>query len=256
MRQSRGRMINVDISDSHGFASLKPEAAVLFCMLIPHFNAHGKMSAGTGTIKETVCPRVSYLTTKNIPTLLAEISSKTSVKYFEYDGRCYLHSLKFLNEHQTLRTDRLGPDLLPDYSGTNPGILQSTPTEVKGKKKIKEGEDKGEIQYQEVVDYLNLKAGTNYRANSADTREHIAARWKEGANLSDFKMAIDNMTAKWLNDPKMCQYLRPATLFARGKFEGYVNQIITKNEREAGLPLDRGMLSELDEFDRKARSVK
>jgi len=89
-----------------------------------------------------------------------------------------------------------------------------------------------EIPYQEIIEYLNTKTGKSYRATSADTREHIAARWKEGATLAEFKKAIDNMTAKWMKDPEMCQYLRPATLFARGKFDGYVNQVLSKKVSE------------------------
>ena len=88
-----------------------------------------------------------------------------------------------------------------------------------------------EIPYKEIIDHLNGALKTHYRSTSASTREHIAARWKEGATLAEFKRAIDNMALKWGKDPKMCSYLRPDTLFAKGKFDGYVNQIITEKEK-------------------------
>lgn len=126
-----GRMLRRDIANSSGFASLSPMAAVLFCMLIPHFNAHGKLNGGAGFIKDEVCPKVPYLTYENIPGLLQEISGKTSVKYFEHDGRRWLHSLNFLTHHQKLRPEKLGEDKLPSWSkellensGTTPGVVQ------------------------------------------------------------------------------------------------------------------------------------
>ncbi|MBZ0158436.1 MAG: hypothetical protein K8I29_19735 [Alphaproteobacteria bacterium] len=121
---TKGRMINKDISDSKNFAQLSPEAAVLFCMLIPHYDSHGKMIGDPGYIKAVVCPRIPYLTYNNIGDLLQEISEKTNVKWFEHDGRHWVHSVKFLKEHQKLPPDKLGEDSLPDYPGLTPDLLQ------------------------------------------------------------------------------------------------------------------------------------
>ena len=120
---AKGRMLNKEISDSKKFASLSPEAAVLFCMLVPHFNSHGKMNGNPGVIKGEICPRIPYLTVKNIPKLLEEISESTNVKWFRHDGRYWVHSVNFLSDHQRLRREKLGPDKLPDYSGTSPVLL-------------------------------------------------------------------------------------------------------------------------------------
>jgi hypothetical protein len=35
---------------------------------------------------------------------------------------------------------------------------------------------------------------------------------------------IDNQVSAWKDDAKMNEYLRPATLFAASKFEGYLNR--------------------------------
>ena len=76
--------------------------------------------------------------------------------------------------------------------------------------------------YVEIVDYLNAKAGTRYKASTASTRKHIKARLDEGFTIDDFKMVIDKKCSEWLSDSKMEQYLRPETLFGT-KFEGYLN---------------------------------
>ena len=131
---SDGRMIRKDISDSDGFNALSDRAAVLFCMMIPHFNPFGKMPGGPGYIKEIICPKRPGMAYENIPEILAEISGKTNVKWFQHDGRWWLHSLHFLSEHQKLPVKRLGQDLLPDYPGasglvrdksrTSPGVVR------------------------------------------------------------------------------------------------------------------------------------
>lgn len=79
------------------------------------------------------------------------------------------------------------------------------------------------IPYYRVIKYLNAKAGTNYRATNKATQRLIKARFNEGMTTKDFKKVIDNKCNDWLKDPKMCEYLRPATLFG-SKFESYLNQ--------------------------------
>ncbi|WP_270607740.1 phage replisome organizer N-terminal domain-containing protein [Bacillus mobilis] len=80
-----------------------------------------------------------------------------------------------------------------------------------------------QIPYQEIVKYLNDKAEAQYKHTSKKTRELINARWKDGFTLDDFKKVIDTKVNQWINDPNMCGYLRPITLFGT-KFESYLNE--------------------------------
>lgn len=91
----------------------------------------------------------------------------------------------------------------------------------------KENKDK-EIEniYTPVVEYLNQKAGTAYRATGKKTQQLIRARQNEGFELEDFKRVIDNKCAEW-RDTEFEQYLRPETLFGT-KFESYLNTKATK----------------------------
>lgn len=81
------------------------------------------------------------------------------------------------------------------------------------------------IPYKEIVDYLNLKAGTNYRSTGKKTQSLIKARWNEKFTLDDFKTVIDKKVADANNPNNLFneQYLRPETLFG-SKFESYLNQ--------------------------------
>ena len=97
-------------------------------------------------------------------------------------------------------------------------------------KKEKEKEkEKIYIPYQEIIEHLNLKAGTGYRHNSKTTRKHIHARWEDGFVLDDFKAVIDNKVVDWLEDSKYGKYLRPETLFGT-KFESYLNKPAVNND--------------------------
>ena len=79
------------------------------------------------------------------------------------------------------------------------------------------------IPYQDIVEYLNLKANTKFRFTSEKTRKLIKARINENFTVEDFKTVIDNKCDEWLNDDEMKIYLRPETLFG-SKFESYLNQ--------------------------------
>ena len=76
--------------------------------------------------------------------------------------------------------------------------------------------------FKEVISYLNLKTGSNYRYNTNSTTTRIKARLNEGFKLDDFIDVIDKKCADWLNTD-MEKYLRPETLFGT-KFESYLNQ--------------------------------
>ena len=77
--------------------------------------------------------------------------------------------------------------------------------------------------YDEVVDYLNKVLGTNYKAATKVTKKLIKARHEEGFKFDDFKCVIDNQHKLWINNSKMCEFLRPTTLFSNN-FESYLNK--------------------------------
>jgi len=79
--------------------------------------------------------------------------------------------------------------------------------------------------YSPVINFLNEQTGSKFRASSKKTQSLINARTREGATIEDFQKVITHMAAKWRNDAKMAQYLRPETLFGT-KFEGYLNDAI------------------------------
>ena len=85
------------------------------------------------------------------------------------------------------------------------------------------------LEIKEIIDYLNLKAGTRYTYENKSFNKYITARLKENWKVEDFKTVIDKKTDEWINTP-MEQYLKPTTLFAPSHFEEYLNQNIVKDK--------------------------
>lgn len=114
---------------------------------------------------------------------------------------------------------------------------EAKPTKEKEEEKDKDKEKENNIPpnpqggdcipYAEIIDFLNEKAGTSYRASGEKTKSCIRARWNDGFRLDDFKAVIAGKSGQW-KGTDMAKYLRPETLFGT-KFEGYLNEGGTSN---------------------------
>ena len=120
-------------------------------------------------------------------------------------------------------TNALSLNSLNTLSQKQRNALSGNPTPSVDDPVNKSKKKKDNIPYEEIIDYLNEKVGTQYRYQTEITRKLIRARWKEGFRLEDFKKVIDNKCRDWLNDSEMEKYLRPQTLF-NNKFESYLNE--------------------------------
>ena len=96
------------------------------------------------------------------------------------------------------------------------------PEQAKKPKKAKE--TKADKEATEVIEYLNIKTASSYRATTEANIKPIRARLNDGFSVEDCKKVIDTKSGQWLNNPDMVRYLRPATLFSPSKFEGYLNE--------------------------------
>lgn len=80
---------------------------------------------------------------------------------------------------------------------------------------------------EDVLDYLNKVAGTNYQPVKANI-DLIAGRMKEGATVEIMKAVIDSKFSEWSGDRKYAKYIRPATLFNATKFAQYSGECSPK----------------------------
>lgn len=110
--------------------------------------------------------------------------------------------------------------------------IDNTNTNILSFEKPENAKNEQEIEkIKEIVEYLNLAIGKNYRATTPKTQTLIRSRLKEHFTVEDFKTVIDKKSKEWLKT-EMEIYLRPETLFGT-KFEGYLNQITSTAQKQA-----------------------
>ena len=73
-----------------------------------------------------------------------------------------------------------------------------------------EERDKKIDLYNNIIDHLNQKAGTNYKASTKKTKTCIHARFEEGFTEDDFITVIDKKSNEWLGT-EWEKFLRPET---------------------------------------------
>lgn len=127
----------------------------------------------------------------------------------------YINGVKFCEYHAT--------KLYGVYNKVVQGMQQSCIGGIQQSCTNKKDTDKesNTLIYKTIIDYLNEKAGKDFKFKSKDSQKHINARLSEGFTVEDFKTVIDKKCADWLGT-EWEQYLRPATLFGT-KFESYLN---------------------------------
>lgn len=92
---------------------------------------------------------------------------------------------------------------------------------------------------QQVIDYLNDRAGTKFQAItnsgslSSGSKDILARKKEHDATLQDFYHVIDKKTKQWIGTSQE-QYLRPITLFSKTKFENYLGELDGKKSSQQG----------------------
>ena len=76
----------------------------------------------------------------------------------------------------------------------------------------------------QLLAFLNEKTGRNYHPVPANV-DMIVARLRDGAKVEDLRAVVAKKCREWRSDPKMNEYLRPATLFNRLKFAQYQGEL-------------------------------
>ena len=161
--------------------------------------------------------KVLGLTTQKVRTILKNREKKGYIEFLTSGSKGKESTLKITIKQQLFNNNVTNKsEQLQQVEG---GKQQQSNNNVTTLSKKKE---KDNNIYSLVIDYLNKKANTNYRASTKNTQSFINARVKEGYTVEDFKKVIDSKSKEWLNTD-FEKYLRPATLFGT-KFENYLNE--------------------------------
>ena len=171
------------------------------------------------------------LTTQKVRTILKKFEKQGYIEFLSSGSKGKESTLKLtvkqqlFNNNATNKTEQLQQVEVLGNNNLTTNQQQSNNTTKKKEK------DNNNI-YSLVIDYLNRKASTNYRASTKNTQSFINARLKEGYTVEDFKKVVDSKSKEWLNTD-FEKYLRPATLFGT-KFENYLNEANKKEPTAIG----------------------
>ena len=171
--------------------------------------------------------KVLGLTTQKVRTILKNLEKKGYIEFLTSGSKGKESTLKITIKQQLFNNNVTNKsEQLQQVEG---GKQQQSNNNVTTLSKKKE---KDNNIYSLVIDYLNKKANTNYRASTKNTQSFINARVSEGYTVEDFKKVIDSKSKEWLNTD-FEKYLRPATLFGT-KFENYLNEANKKTPIAVG----------------------
>ena len=101
-----------------------------------------------------------------------------------------------------------------------------------------------------VFTEMNKEWGTDYKPKTEASRGFIRGRLSDGHSFEEIVMVIKTLSKQWGNDIHMQKYLRPVTVFAPSKFEGYLNQAMRLKSNEDN------MIYVVDSFGNKRRITK
>ena len=191
--------------------------------LLCKYSNYGTNVAGY-TIKQIVdsCDNRLNLTTQKVRTILKKFEKEGYIQFLTSGSKGKESTLKLtlkdmlFSQQQSNNNVTNKSEELQGFEDSNQQQSNNNVTTLQRKK------EKNNNIYISVIDYLNIKANTNYRASTKNTQSYINARVKEGFIIEDFKKVIDSKSKEWLNTD-FEKYLRPATLFGT-KFESYLNE--------------------------------
>ena len=162
------------------------------------------------------------LTTQKVRTILKKFEKNGYIEFLSSGSKGKESTLKIIlkdklfNQQQCNNYSTNKSEELQHFEGNEQQQSNNNLTTLSKKK------EKNNNIYTLVIDYLNIKANTNYRVNTKNTQNLINARLREGYTVEDFKIVIDVKVKSWLGT-EWEKYLRPQTLFG-SKFENYLNE--------------------------------
>lgn len=227
--------LNIPASVAHDARFKSDKSILLYGEIYSMINVTGTFFMSTNKIAERLrCSRTTVINCIHELKELGYIDTKmVKGKHGETKGR------------QISLTQGVQRTVLPPYSSLDEGGTAHL-TQIEHINRTTNRTDKyiGQVEpdhhleaRQQVIDYLNEKLGSSYRANASKNKRLIDARLNEGYSIDDFKKVIDCKYTDWHDDQKMSKYLRPETLFGT-KFEGYLNEkqsaslLLTNEERD------------------------
>lgn len=128
------------------------------------------------------------------------------------------HDLEDLNnmtkEYESKKKD-FPPPIIPPPNNKEEGVSDDCPAKRQAKAQSFHPDTLA------VIEKFNKVTGHRLRGSVYDKRL-ISGRLGEGHTVDDLVLVAEWKQAEWGSDPRMVQYVRPATLYAPSHFDGYL----------------------------------
>lgn len=142
-----------------------------------------------------------------------------------------------INEVQLLSMMQNSSNQLSGTSSAKIEELEQPKSQINKKELTKTNNKNDNNIYHEIIEHLNTKAHTAFKASSKATQSQIHARLAEGFTADDCKTVIDKKCAEWMGTDWQ-KFLRPSTLFGT-KFESYLNAPMPKQFGKSGIEVKK-----------------
>ena len=251
------RMFSKNIIDSDAFLDMPLEAQALYFHLAMRADDDGFVNCYKKIMRMISCSEDSFRILVLKGFVLPFESGIIVIKHWRihnYIQKDRYKGTMYSAEKQQLTLDGNGEyTLIQCETGSvhisDTSCIQALPipdTQVRLDKDSIDKDNTYSAEIAEIIDYLNQKAGTKYRAKSESNKKHIRARLKEGFSVDDFRTVIDKKCAEWIGT-QWEKFLRPETLFG-SKFESYLNANVNPNCGNSNQPMN-GIIPNNEAYD-------
>lgn len=213
-----------EVLDSNVFAH--PTTFKIWCWLLIKANHKQKfvsMQTGRGFTEISV-ERGQFIFGRHKAETVLDIDGSTIYKHIQKLQDWGNIKIESNNQYSVITICKYDEYQTGDGEDEQPSSNQVTTKEQPSSSEVTQTRNpKNDKECKEVIQYLNIKTGKQYRLDTGSIIRLITARINEGNSFEDFKAVIDTKFAEWYLDEKMKKYLRPETLFGT-KFETYRNE--------------------------------
>jgi uncharacterized phage protein (TIGR02220 family) len=246
-------MIKPDFWGDEKMATVSLQARLIYIGLWNYSDDFAVVKGHRKWLRNTILPYDLDLEQSAFDGWIDELIKIYRIMPFSVRGESFFWIPKF-SDHQKIqkpskqaRNPQVPQEIIDEYLNSTGGVAyySDTPTiPLRDEKKLKEKKRKennvsGIVQ--ETIKHLNEATKSNFNPAQYMTQSLIYERVEEGFTLQDFKAVIDLKAAQWIDDKKMSGSLRPGTLFASDKFEGYLQEA-KRNGNGSGASLQTAQL--------------
>lgn len=149
-------------------------------------------------------------------------SNRPFILRYTVNDKKYIQILSWDEHQKPHHTEKESKIPIYSFKGNGEGNGEGNGKAAQSECEVKQPLNNVSLTVKNIIEDLNQVLGTTYKTTSHKNQELIKSRLNEGFILEDFKAVHRKMLKLWGNDQKMCQFLRPITLYSN-KFESYLN---------------------------------